>query len=167
MSLLLAKIAGVVRKKLSDIEYMSRIANGEIGGSSSVQVFAQGEVAKNTTGEIAAYIPATGKDFYLAHAGIFPESGDVGNNNHAVVEVKNDTLIRDVLGGWSAFNAPGGGNEGGQGAPFFKAVTGAIGDKLIGNGVKKYSLNCETNDGIIVHGSIIGFIVNAGASPKA
>jgi len=153
-------------KRVSDIEYMSRIANGEIGGSTSIQVFATGEIAKDTTGEIVSFTPASGKDFYLAHAGITPE-GAVGDINRVVVEVKNDTNIRDILGGWGSHNVPGGGNEGGQGAPFFKSVSGAFGDKLIGDGVKKYSLNCETNESVIVHGSIIGFTVTNGQSPAA
>ncbi len=150
-----------------DLEYKCLIANAEIGSSTSELVFANGEIAGDTTGTIVSYTPANGKDFYLLHAGIHIEAGDVANTNSINVQVQNDGNVRDTLGGWSTHHFPGGGNEGGQGAPFFKAVSGATGDKLVGDGAKIYRLFSETNVNCLTQGDIIGLLVDNGESPRA
>ena len=154
------------RKKLSDIEYLSRISNGEIGASSSSRLFATGEIA-STTGEIVSIVPASGKDFYLIDASIYTENYALANNSFPlVVEVKNDTNIRDHLGG-HAWRNPGGDEGGSSATPVKTHSKAAIGDKLVGDGVKKYLLNSETNSKFLVQGTISGFIITAGASPEA
>ncbi len=146
-------------------EYLALVANGEVGSSSSELVFAQGEIAADTTGTIVSYTPANGKDFYLAHAGIHIEAGDVAGTNSINAEVQNDGNIRDTIGGWSTH--VGTSDSGGQGAPFFKSKSGALGDKLVGDGAKIYRIFCETNDGVLCQGSIVGILLNNGESPRS
>ena len=114
---------------------------------------------RSTTGEITSYTPATGYTFYHIKS-MITAVGDMGGGNMTVgtitVSVRNDSTIKDVLGGSGQDNTNSSFDN--DPTPTFTRNYSDIPDKLIGNSSKKYSLNCDTIDGGTVYGTIIGYI---------
>lgn len=131
------------------------ITNGDLNflkekADSGDLVFATG--SRTTTGVITSYTPATGKTFYLVGASWFLGSTSSNTLAFDVVQVRNNAVVRDTIGGsiWAA--------SGGGGSYTNRATSHVKGDTLIGNGVKTYDLNLSTASAQTVYGSIFGWI---------
>jgi len=108
----------------------------------------------NAVGEILNFIPPTGKTFFLYKAGITSNTTPSTNTNKQCrVEVRNDGNVVDYLAGSSFIDNLGAGG----GANIAKTETTIMGDKLIGDGIKKYSMQAQVN-GLACHATLTGWL---------
>lgn len=108
-------------------------------------VFVQGQIT--ATGEVVTYTPATGKTFYLLKARVLFVQANL--NNSQTVELRNDGVAKETLRA---------DNDDANSAvyPMEFILTG---DKLVGNGSKKYSIECTINPvPTPVRGHILGYL---------
>jgi hypothetical protein len=105
-----------------------------------------------TIGEICSYTPATGKTFFLYAAKITRNALGGASINTARAQLKNDITIVDYF---ETIDVATGG-------AWLSESSIIKGDKLVGNGAKKYLLDLTvlSTVTVVVKGTIIGWIEN-------
>ncbi len=130
--------------KLSDLEFLR-------------QKELDGDLIKITgtnsgTGDTVSYVPVTGKTFFLISASLTVESVDPFATQHSVrVELQNDGTTRD---GWFHYhdNSP-------SELSSLKNDFNMIGDSLVGDSAKAYSIDIISNSfSETIRGTIVGWI---------
>lgn len=110
----------------------------------------------SATGELVAYTPITGKTFHLITASAFADGASDNDLIRWIVQVRNNTTVKDYLGGSSDSNLTG---DAGHGAQSFKTKSIIVADSLEGDGIKKYDLNISTYTAAgTVYGTILGWV---------
>lgn len=135
-------LAGVVKEKLSDIEYMSK---KQFDGK-----LLQADGNRTTSGVIASITPATGKTFYVAGGSC---STRMSGTQQGRCQLRNDTVVIEEWEG-SASAIP----------TWFAFQTKGV--SLVGNGVKTFDMNHSSIIGSpSISAMLYGFIENDADSP--
>ncbi len=107
-------------------------------------------------GELVSFTPPTGKTFYLYKASITSNTVNSASAQKFVrVEVRNDGVVMDYLAGSSSAWFSGSSNAG-AGSNIPKVETTILADKLVGDSIKKYSLEVITSS-LDCYGTLIGW----------
>jgi len=121
----------------------------------STQTLAFATGSRTTTGTLATITPATGKTFVLLGASVSPSTSPILGACRYLCELRNESNVRDFLGGTSSSIAAGGG-----GSAISQSHSFVRGDTLIGDGIKTYTLEVTVIIAATVNGAIYGYLID-------